>query len=56
MDMTVEEKRDLLVEVLADFYDVKNNNNVDNPVLDRKIRIFEKRLEVLGVTDLNDLK
>ena len=56
MDMTIEEKKDMLLAFLADLYDIKTNTTSDNSVLDRKIRIIEKRLEVFGVTDLNALK
>ena len=55
-DMTVEEKRDILLEVLADLYTIKAANKEDNSVLDHKIKVTEKRLEVLGVTDLTDIK
>lgn len=55
-DMTVEEKRDMLLEVLADFYTIKAANKEENAVLDHKIKVTEKRLEVLGVTDLASIK
>lgn len=55
-DMTVEEKRDMLLEVLADFYTIRAANKEENAVLDYKIRVTEKRLEVLGITDLSDLR
>lgn len=55
-DMTVEEKRDILLEVLADLYTIKAANKEENSVLDHKIKVTEKRLEVLGVTDLTDIK
>ena len=55
-DMTVEEKRDMLLEVLADLYTIKAANKEENPVLDHKIKVTEKRLEVLGVTDLSDIR
>lgn len=51
-DMTVEEKRDMLLEVLADLYTIKAANKEENAVLDHKIKVTEKRLEVLGVTNL----
>lgn len=54
--MTVDEKKDMLLEFLADLYEIRSGNDGENPVLDRKIRIIEKRLEVLGVTDLNTIK
>lgn len=56
LDMTVEEKRDMLLEVLADLYTIKAANKEENAVLDHKIKVTEKRLEVLGVTDLSDIK
>lgn len=56
MEMTVEEKRDMLLEVLADLYTIKAANKEENAVLDYKIKVTEKRLEVLGVTDLAELK
>lgn len=55
-DMTVEEKRDMLLEVLADFYTIKAANKEENAVLDHKIKVTEKRLEVLGVTDLTGIR
>lgn len=55
-DMTMEEKRDMLLEVLADLYTIKVANKEENAVLDHKIKVTEKRLEVLGVTDLSDIK
>lgn len=55
-DMTVEEKRDMLLEVLADLYTIKAANKEENKVLDHKIKVTEKRLEVLGVTNLADIK
>lgn len=55
-EMTVEEKKDMLLEVLADLYDIKGANKEENAVLERKIKIVEKRLEVLGVTDLADIR
>lgn len=55
-EMTVEEKRDMLLEVLADLYTIKAANKEENSVLDHKIKVTEKRLEVLGVTDLADIK
>ena len=54
--MAIEEKRDMLLEMLADLYTIKAANKEDNPVLDYKIKVTEKRLEVLGVTDLSDIK
>lgn len=54
--MTVEEKRDMLLEILADLYAIKAANKEENSVLDHKIKVTEKRLEVLGVTDLGDIK
>lgn len=56
LDMTVEEKRDILLEVLADLYTIKAANKEENTVLNHKIKVTEKRLEVLGVTDLSDIK
>lgn len=55
-DITVDEKRDMLLEMLADFYTIKAANKEENAVLDHKIKVTEKRLEVLGVTDLADIK
>lgn len=55
-EMTVEEKRDILLEVLADLYTIKAANKEENAVLDHKIKVTEKRLEVLGVTNLADIK
>ena len=55
-DITVDEKRDMLLEMLADFYTIKAANKEENSVLDHKIKVTEKRLEVLGVTDLADIK
>jgi hypothetical protein len=55
-DMTVEEKRDVLLEVLADLYTIKAANKEENAVLDHKIKVTEKRLEVLGVTNLADIR
>ena len=54
--MTVDEKKDMLLEVLADLYAIKAANKEENAVLDHKIKVTEKRLEILGVTDLADLK
>lgn len=54
--MTVEEKRDMLLEFLADLYTIKAANKEENAVLDHKIKVTEKRLEVLGVTNLSDIK
>lgn len=54
--MTVEEKRDMLLEILADLYTIKAANKEENAVLDHKIKVTEKRLEVLGVTNLSDIK
>lgn len=55
-DMTIEEKRDVLLEVLADLYTIKAANKEENAVLDHKIKVTEKRLEVLGVTNLADIR
>lgn len=55
-NMTVEEKKDILLEVLSDLYTIKAANKEENAVLDYKIKVTEKRLEVLGVTDLADIK
>lgn len=55
-EMTVEEKRDILLEILADLYVIKAANKEENAVLDHKIKVTEKRLEVLGVTDLADIR
>lgn len=55
-DMIVEEKRDMLLEVLADLYTIKAANKEENAVLDHKIKVTEKRLEVLGVTNLADIR
>ena len=55
-DITVDEKRDMLLEMLADFYTIKAANKEENAVLDHKIKITEKQLEILGVTDLADIK
>ena len=55
-DITVDEKRDMLLEMLADLYTIKAANKEENAVLDHKIKVTEKRLEVLGVTDLADIK
>lgn len=54
--MAIEVKRDMLLEVLADFYTIKAANKEENAVLDHKIKVTEKRLEVLGVTDLASIK
>ena len=54
--MAVEEKRDMLLEMLADLYTIKAPNKEENSVLDHKIKVTEKRLEVLGVTNLSDIK
>ena len=54
--MTVEEKRDMLLEMLADLYTIKAANKEENAVLDHKIKVTETRLEVLGVTNLSDIK
>ncbi len=56
MGMTVEEKRDMLLEVLTDLYSIKEASTEENKVLDYKIKVTEKRLEVLGVTDLSDIR
>lgn len=56
LDMAVEEKRDMLLEVLADLYTIKAANKEENAALDYKIKITEKRLKVLGVTNLSDIK
>ena len=56
LEMTVEEKRDILLEILADLYTIKAANKEENAVFDHKIKVTEKRLEVLGVTDLSDIK
>ncbi|MDE7478629.1 MAG: hypothetical protein K2M91_11890 [Lachnospiraceae bacterium] len=55
-DMTIDEKKDMLLEMLADLYTIKAANKEENAVLDYKIRVAEKRLEILGVTDLADIK
>ena len=55
-EMTLEEKRDTLLEILADLYVIKAANKEENAVLDHKIKVTEKRLEVLGVTDLSAIK
>ena len=55
-DMTVDEKKDMLLEFLADLYEIKRSMEDGGCTLDRKIKVIEKRLEVLGVTDLNDIK
>ncbi len=55
-DMTMEEKRDMLLEVLTDLYTIKAANKEENRVLDYRIKVAEKRLEVLGVTDLASIK
>lgn len=54
--MTVEEKRDILLEILADLYTIRSANKEENAVLNHKIKVTEKRLEVLGVTDLSDIQ
>lgn len=54
--MTVEEKKDILIEILSDLYTIKAANKEENPVLDYKIKVTEKRLELLGVTDLSDIR
>lgn len=54
--MAVEEKRDMLLEVLADLYRIKAASKEENAVLDHTIKVTEKRLEVLGVTDLADIR
>ena len=54
--MTLEEKRDILLQQVADLYEIREAGREENPVLDRKIRLTEKRLEVLGVTDLAALR
>lgn len=54
--MAVEEKRDMLLEMSADLYTIKAANKEENSVLDHKIKVTEKRLEVLGVTNLSDIK
>lgn len=46
----------MLLEVLADLYTIKAANKEENTVLDYKIKVTEKRLEVLGVTDLTDIR
>ncbi len=56
LGMTVDEKKDMLLEILADLYAIKAANKEENTVLDHKIKVTEKRLEILGVTDLADLK
>lgn len=55
-EMTVEEKRDMLLEMLIDLYLIKEASREENKVLDYKIKTTEKRLEVLGVTDLSDIR
>lgn len=55
-NMAVEEKRDMLLEMSADLYTIKAANKEENSVLDHKIKVTEKRLEVLGVTNLSDIK
>ena len=52
--MTVE-KRDMLLKLLSDLYEIKAAIQGENSVLEHKIKVFEKRLEVLGVTDLTSL-
>lgn len=54
--MTVEEKKDMLLEFLADLYEIRKEQKGENETLSRKIKIIEKRLEVLGVTDLKDIQ
>ena len=55
-NMTLEEKRDMLLEILADLYVIKAASKEENTVLDHKIKVTEKRLEVFGVTDLADIR
>ena len=54
--MTVEEKRDMLLEVLADLYEIRESIDQDIPVLNHKIKVIETRLKALGVADFSDLK
>ena len=54
--MTVEERKDMLLEILTDLYSIKAANKEENSVLDYKIKVTEKRLQVLGVTDLADIR
>lgn len=56
MEMTVEEKRDILLEVLADYYEVREAAGQDIPILNHKIKVLETRLKALGTTDFSDLK
>lgn len=53
-EITIVEKRDMLLEFIADLYEIKDDDT--DATLERKIKIIEKRLEVLGVTDLNDIR
>ena len=55
-DMTIEEKRDMLLEMLADLYTIKAANKEENAVLEQKIKVTENRLEGLAVTDLASIK
>lgn len=43
-----------MLEFIADLYEIKDDDT--DATLERKIKIIEKRLEVLGVTDLNDIR
>ena len=38
-DMTVDEKKDMLLQILADLYTIKAANKEENAVLDYKIKV-----------------
>lgn len=54
--MTIEEKRDMLLEFYGQLWRIKTFNKEENPELEYQLIMLEKRLSVLGVTDLSDIK
>lgn len=50
------EKKDVLLAFLADLYEIEASIKEPSPELLHKIRVMERRLSVLGVTDYSDLK
>ena len=54
--MSDKEKIDVLMEKLADLYEIQFYSKEENVVLEYKISITESRLNAMGVTDFSGLK
>lgn len=54
--MSDKEKIDVLMEKLADLYEIQFYSKEENVVLEYKISITEARLNAMGVTDFSGLK